>query len=128
MASLCSRIVIYADDPLILCRRERGGNRQTKPTTTERDLDSTNASANARLARQLTPGSRTSWPNLCLDTPRGWGAGRVMVFHCFDCGHWFRLHPMYRPVTRMSRHVCAQDVADFVSRLVVANRARITWM
>src|SRR5579862_779255 len=64
--------------------------------------------------------------NLYLDAYRGWMIGRVVVFNRLDCMHWFRLHPMFRPVTRVLRRVRALDLSDFIPGLVVANMWRLS--
>ena len=52
--------------------------------------------------------------------------GRLVTLDGLYGVHRFRLHPMYRPVTRVSRRVRALDVSDSIPRLVVANVRRFT--
>jgi hypothetical protein len=71
-------------------------------------------------------GFRALWSNFYLDTNKWRVTGRLVTLDSLYGVHRFRLHPTYRPVTRVNRTVYAWRVSDNIPRLVVANVRRFT--
>lgn len=63
--------------------------------------------------------------NFYLNTDRWRIIGRVIILHRLDRVHWFGLHPMNRPMTRVNWTILARHVSDSIPRLVVANMGRL---